>query len=94
MMRMDSSFVAAAPRSRQHGGALGVTLHVVLLLLVLGQIVYLASRYRLRADVTSDRLWSLTDSTRSLLGNLQERLVVEAYFSEKDKLPVNVRTRH
>ncbi|MCA8966591.1 MAG: GldG family protein, partial [Planctomycetes bacterium] len=82
---------AAGARHAERGGALGVTVHVVLLLLVLGQLVYLASRYRVRVDITSDKLWSLTDSTRSLLGNLDERLLVEAYFSDKDKLPVNVR---
>jgi hypothetical protein len=35
-------------------------LHVVLLLLVLGQIVYLASRHRVRVDLTSEKLWSAT----------------------------------
>ncbi len=92
MMRMTSSanVTTGAPRD-QRGSALGVTVHVVLLLLVLGQLVYLASRYRVRLDITSDNLWSLTDSTRSLLGNLEQRLLVEAYFSDKDKLPVNVR---
>ena len=90
MMRMTSDVFPAARRD-ERGSALGVTVHVVLLLLVLGQVVYLASRYRMRLDVTSDKLWSLTDSTRALLGNLEQRLVVEAYFSDKDKLPVNVR---
>ena len=70
------------------GSTLTVTVHVVLLLHVLGQIVYLASRYRVRVDLTSDQLWSSTDSTRQLLGRLEKRLVIEAYFSPKEKLPV------
>jgi ABC-type uncharacterized transport system involved in gliding motility auxiliary subunit len=78
-------------RRREHGGVLGTTLHVVLLLLVLGQLVYLASRNRTRFDLTSDRLWSSTESTRTLLGKLDKRLVIEAYFSPKEKLPVQVR---
>lgn len=78
----------SASRSRQHGQALTVVLHVVLLLCVLGQIVYLASRYRARVDLTSDQLWSSTDSTRTLIDKLDKRLVIEAYFSPKEKLPV------
>ena len=50
-------------RSREHGTALATAVHVVLLLLVLAQIVYLASRNRTRIDLTSDRLWSSTEST-------------------------------
>jgi ABC-type uncharacterized transport system involved in gliding motility auxiliary subunit len=75
----------------ERGQALAVVVHVLLLLLVLGQIVYLSSRHRVRFDLTSDRLWSLTDSTRDLLGGLEKRLVVEAYTSPKDKLPVALR---
>jgi hypothetical protein len=78
----------ASARASERGGVLGVVLHVVLLLCVLGQIVYLASRYRARLDLTSDKLWSSTASTRDLLQKLDKRLVVEAYFSPKDKLPV------
>ena len=75
----------------ERGAALALTLHVLLLLLVLGQVVYLASRYRLRVDMTSDRLWTSTDATRSVLDKLDKRLLVEAYFSPKDDLPLNMR---
>ena len=78
-------------RDGERGGALAVVLHVVLLLAVLGQIVYLASRHRARVDLTTDRLWSSTDSTRRLLDKLEQRLVVEAYFSPQEKLPVAFR---
>lgn len=76
------------PGAAQRGAALAVAVHVVLLVLVLGQIVYLASRHRVRVDLTSDRLWTSTESTRRLLDRLDKRLVVEAYFSPKEKLPV------
>ena len=79
---------ALLSRSRQRGQALTLLLHVLLLLLVMGQVVYLASRHRARVDLTSDQLWSSTDSTRTLLDKLDKRLVVEAYFSPKEKLPV------
>lgn len=77
-----------AARAAERGAALAVAVHVVLLLLVLGQIVFLASRHRLRLDLTTDRLWSPTGSTRTLLDKLDKRLVIEAYFSPKEKLPV------
>ena len=40
--------------------------------------------------MTSDKLWTSTNSTRILLEKLEEKLVVEAYFSPKDKLPVSM----
>lgn len=74
----------------ERGAALAVFVHVLLLLLVLGQIVYLASRYRVRIDMTSDKLWTTTSSTSNLLGKLEERLIVEAYFSPKESLPLSM----
>lgn len=82
-----SSFARASCR----GAALGLTLHVVLLVCVLGQLVYLASRHRVRVDATSDQLYSLTDSTRTIVGGLQKRLVIEAYLSPKEDLPAQLR---
>jgi hypothetical protein len=76
---------------RQRGGALAMTLHCVLLACVLGQIVFLASRHRVRWDLTSDGLYSLTDSTRGLIGKLDKQLLIEAYFSPQEKLPVSYR---
>jgi ABC-type uncharacterized transport system involved in gliding motility auxiliary subunit len=75
----------------QSGGALAMVLHCVLLVCVLGQIVFLASRHRIRLDLTSDGLYSLTDSTRGLLDKLDKQLIIEAYFSPQEKLPVNYR---
>lgn len=75
----------------QRGSALAMTLHCVLLVCVLGQIVFLASRHRVRWDLTSDGLYSLTDSTRGLVGKLDKQLLIEAYFSPQEKLPVNYR---
>ena len=75
---------AADPRG---GYVLEATLRVVLLLAIVGQIVFLASRYRTRLDVTADDQFTLTDSTYRVLGNLQDRLRIEAYFSSADDLP-------
>lgn len=78
-------------RSNERGGILATTVHVVLLVAVLGQVVYLASRYRTRWDLTSDQMWSLTESTRSIVGRLDKQLLIEAYFSPKEGLPVTMR---
>lgn len=80
-----------ADRSRQHGGVLAIAVHVVLLLAVLAQVVYLASRYRVRVDLTSDKVWTSTESTKLLLDRLDKRLLIEAYFSPKETLPVAYR---
>ena len=40
--------------------------------------------------MTSDKLWTTTASTRDLLAKLEERLIVEAYFSPKEKLPLSL----
>ena len=86
-----STAVAGRPTGSQRGSTSALVLHVVLLALVLGQCVYLASRYRMRFDLTSDSMYSLTESTRGLIGKLDKQLLVECYFSPKEKLPVNLR---
>ncbi|MCA8948292.1 MAG: GldG family protein [Planctomycetes bacterium] len=91
-MQAPTQFPAPTRRRRDEaGGALAVAVHVLLLVLVLGQIVYLSSRHRVRWDLTSDQLWSLTDSTRDIVGKLDKQLLVEAYFSPKEELPIAMR---
>src|SRR5688572_23225537 len=80
------------PLPAQRGYVLDVALRVVLLLLVLGQVTYLAARYSLRKDVTADKLYSLSSSTQKVLDGLDDRFVIEAYFSSDDKLPSVYRT--
>ncbi|MBL8738405.1 MAG: GldG family protein [Planctomycetes bacterium] len=75
-------------RPGERGAAPAVVLHVVLLVVVLAQVVYLASRHRVRIDLTTDQLWSASASTRAVLDRLDQRLLIEAYFSPQEKLPV------
>lgn len=91
MHRPPVNLSSSSACQRQRGGALAMTLHCVLLACVLGQIVFLASRHRVRWDLTSDGLYSLTDSTRGLIGKLDKQLLIEAYFSPQEKLPVTYR---
>ena len=79
------------PSTAERGEALALAVHVVLLVLVLGQVVYLSSRFRQRVDLSSDHLSTVTESTRTIVDKLDKRLVVEAYFSPKDDLPVTLR---
>lgn len=78
-------------RAASRGAALATALHVVLLLVVLGETVFLASRYRVRVDATAEELFSLTDSTRAIVGGLDQRLVIEAYLSPKEDLRADLR---
>jgi ABC-type uncharacterized transport system involved in gliding motility auxiliary subunit len=81
----------AAVAARRGGTVLATTMHVVLLCAVLGQVVYLGSRHRLRFDATSDDQYSLTSSTRTILDRLDQRLIIEAYVSPKGDMPSNLR---
>ena len=54
---------------------------VALNLLVLN--LWLAPLTRARLDLTQQREYTLSDTTRNLLGNLQEPLLLRAYFSER-----------
>ncbi|MDH4459107.1 MAG: Gldg family protein [Nevskia sp.] len=45
--------------------------------------VWLAPVSAVRADITDDRLYSLSDATRQQLGVLREPLVIRGYFSSK-----------
>lgn len=74
-------------RSPAAGWALTVVLRVVLLIAVFAQLVFLASRYRYRQDITSDKLYTLTSSTQRVLDSLSDRLLLECYFTRDDKLP-------
>ncbi len=76
--------------ARAGGYALTVALRLVLLLAVVGQIVFLANRHKVRVDLTADSVYTLTDSTQQVLANLEDQLLVECYFTRDDKLPASL----
>jgi len=59
---------------------------IVLVVLIAGQLVFLGSRYHARLDLTGDRLFTLTDSTKRVIQGLDDRLLIECYFSPESKL--------
>ncbi|MEZ5963638.1 MAG: GldG family protein [Planctomycetota bacterium] len=71
----------------QRGYGLTILFRVVLLLAVLAQLVFLGNRYKVRRDLTQDKLYSLSASTRKVLSGLADRLLIECYFTRDDKLP-------
>lgn len=75
----------------ERGAVLATALHIVLLLIVLGEVVFLAGRFRNRFDLTGDKYYTLTGSTLNLVKSLDKRLVIECYFSPKEKLPAAYR---
>ncbi len=73
--------------NRIQGYVLLVVCRVVLLLWILGLLVFFASRFRGRVDMTSDGLYTLTDSTKKVLAGLDDRVLIEVYLTPDDKLP-------
>lgn len=70
----------ASGRPRHRRWRLGTAL-LVLNLVVAG--VWLQQLSSLRADVTSGRLYSISDPTHELLAQLEEPLLIRGYFSER-----------
>lgn len=59
-------------------------LSAALLLLVVVLVNRLAAReLRLRRDLSQDQLYAISDATRSILGRLEDRLMVKAFFTGK-----------
>ena len=63
-------------------------IRLILLFIVLSEITFLGSRYRVRGDMTADGLYTLTESTQKVLSRLEDRLIIEAYFTPKQSLPI------
>ena len=61
---------------------------LALVFVVFAEICFLANTYSTRSDLTGDQLYTLTESTQNILDRLEDNLVIEAYFSPKDSLPI------
>lgn len=69
-------------RRGESGAALGALLLSGLLAVgIFVQILYLTKDLGVRADLTQDKLYSLSGSTKKVLSKLDKGLVIEAYFS-------------
>ena len=75
---------SSGERTRSHRRAVTLTtLLVVINLAVVNVWVFPLHARALRLDLTEQNLYTLSDTTRDLLSNLQEPLLVRGYFSEK-----------
>ena len=59
-----------------------MALRLLLLFLVVSQLAFLGTRYRLRWDLTGDKLYTLTGSTRKVLSKLGDHLLIEAAWAD------------
>lgn len=84
---MRTPSTTAAANAREAGYGLTILFRVVLLTAVLAEVVFLGTRFRVRTDLTGDRIYSLTPSTQAVLDSLDDRLLIECYFTHDDKLP-------
>lgn len=64
-----------------------------LLLLAVLSLNFIASKINVRFDLTQDKVFSLSEGTRSLLGKLERDVTIKLFFSRSMKdLPVPVKT--
>ncbi len=66
---------------------------VVVLILAIVSLNFIASKINFRFDLTQDKVFSLSDGTRSLIGKLDRDVTIKLFFSRSLKeLPVPVKT--
>ncbi|MDH7485884.1 MAG: Gldg family protein [Anaerolineae bacterium] len=82
VLSLDSKRWSSGERTRPHRRAMTLTSLLVVANLILLN-VWLYPLRGLRLDLTAQREYSLSPTTRDLLGNLQEPLLLRGYFSEK-----------
>jgi len=84
VVSLDSKRWSTGERTLAHRrGVMLTTVLVVLNLVLLNVWVFPLRARGLRLDLTAQREYSLSQTTRELLANLQEPLLIRGYFSEK-----------
>ena len=79
---LDNKRWGRGERTLRHRRVVVITTVLVVLNLVIMN-VWMFPLSRMRVDLTEEREYSLSQTTRDLLGNLQEPLLIRGYFSEK-----------
>lgn len=68
------------------------TAGLLVLLVILGAVYVLATNLRIRMDLTADKLYTLTNGTRDILGQLEQGVVLKYYFSESSpEMPMGMK---
>ncbi|NBV22849.1 MAG: hypothetical protein EBS05_13150 [Proteobacteria bacterium] len=61
--------------------------------LILVAVNYLASTVRSRVDLTADKLYTLSDGTKKIIGKLDTKVKIRLYYSQRDNaMPVFLKT--
>ena len=75
--------------SRIGTGAAGLAV----LLVIIGAINLIIANLRLRVDLTAEKLYTLSDGSRQILGKLQNDVVLKFYFSSSSaEMPMGLKT--
>ena len=75
--------------SRITTGAAGL----VFLLLIIGAVTVIVSNLRIRADLTAEKLYTLSKGSKEILGKLPNDVVLKFYFSSSSaEMPMNLKT--
>ena len=82
VLSLDSKRWSTGKRTLSHRRSATLTMVLVVLNMALLN-VWVFPLNGLRLDLTAQREYSLSQTTRDLLGNLQEPLLIRGYFSEK-----------
>lgn len=66
---------------------------IVAMALILVTVNYLASTMRVRKDLTADKLYTLSDGTKKIVGKLDTKVKIRLYYSQRDNaMPVFLKT--
>lgn len=74
-------------RARVLKSGFNVILGCLLVFVVLAGVYWLAGKSHQRLDLTRNKMYSLSDSSRNLLAKLNDRVTVTVYSTEKDTPP-------
>ncbi len=75
--------------SRITTGAAGL----VFLLFIIGAVTVIVSNLRLRADLTAEKLYTLSKGSKEILGKLEHDIVLKFYFSSSaSEMPMGLKT--
>src|SRR5574344_1485741 len=75
--------------SRIGTGAAGLAV----LLVIIGAVNLIIANLRLRVDLTAEKLYTLSDGSRQVLGKLENDVVLKFYFSSSSaEMPMGLKT--
>ncbi len=66
---------------------------IVAMALILVAVNYIAATFRSRVDLTADKLYTLSDGTKKIVGKLDTKVKIRLYYSQRDNaMPVFLKT--